>query len=609
MLSILLASTNISYAQTVWTGNDSSDWFEVENWTNGIPSTGNDAAIPSSPPGNFLPIVDQDITIDFTIENDNILTFFGDVTNHNTIINFEDGSIISYGEIENLFIIDNDGELFSAGNITNAGNFDNSGKLQFDFGDEFLNTVDGRFSNFGPIILVNTRFTNRGELFINGGSLETSGSFENFGLIVNNGLIKNLECGVFINNGEINNILTIENANLFYNENLFTGNPVIDLISLENTTGITVANFECEDEEGWTHYYDSTNQKILLSVFKGGIDIGSVIDQSLIIEINNDQKLGTGSVNNYTDALYSNSDNWYTINRSWNIKSSLADTSLFNVRFYFENGDFEEIQNTFPITQNTDELVFFKLLDSENAFDPTVPNTNVSSFVNTSSPSPTTWSHHNLSFSPFAEIQTVGLNGAYGAGVKSWLGGTIPFQLSFDAFPNNQSQSVNLEWSTSSESESEEYILQKSDDGISFTDFKTIPAQGNTNNISQYAEQDISPNLIGPTFYRIKLIRLDGSERFSPTRAVSFSSGEISIFPNPSRDELYIKFDDLEQGEVNFDIYNMSGHKIYSDIFEIENSITTENLYDKTKLEAGIYSLRINGVGKTRALRFIKVSR
>ena len=608
LLSFLLASSSISYAQTLWLGTESSDWFETQNWSNGIPMSGNNAAIPTSPSGDFLPTINQEITIDFTIENANILTFFGDVINNSTIINYEDGSILNYGELTNQLVIDNDGELYSAGNIVNNGEFDNSGTLQFDFGDEFINTTDGRFYNYGPVKLIDTHFSNMGVLYINGGEFETSGEFENFGIIQNNGILKNLECGIFKNIGDINNTFIIENHNLFYNEGNLSGNPVADFLSLQNTPGITSANHQCIDKDGWTHFSETADSKILLSIFTDTADIGNVFDQSLIIQVNNDNRLGSGEANNLSDALYPNCDDWYTLNRSWVIKSSISNNSSFKVRFYYDPIDFNDIKNTFPLTQNIQELVFYKLNGTENAYDPNILSSETNLFDLANLSSSASWSQNEVTFSEFAEIETLELNGAYSAGVKSWLGGTIPFQLSFKAVPNAQTEKVTIEWSTSLENESLEYVLQKSDDGISFIDFKTIAAN-NTNNLSVYEQIDEQPNLQMPTFYRLKLLRTDGNIRYSIIKEVNFDSGEISIFPNPSVDELYIRLSGIEEGEITVNIYDINGKMHSSCILEVIDGITIENLYGKMEIGAGVYSLQVLGIDKNETYRFIKVLR
>ncbi len=609
LLSFMLIMATLCSAQTIWLGNTSSDWFDQTNWSNGLPMPGNNAAIPTSPPGDFLPTINQAITVDFGIENANILTFFGDVTNNNTIINYEDGSIINYGELNNNLVIDNDGDFFSGGDIYNFGDFDNSGTLHFDFGDAFYNEPNGRLYNYGPINLVDTYFSNMGVLYMNGGVLSCTGKIENFGLIQNNGTIENLECGIFDNQGDINNQLIIINDNLFYSEGSYIGNPVDHRLSIQNNSGITQANHQCTDQDGWTHFSESLGSKILLSIYTDTVDIGSVIDQTLSIDIKNDIRLGSGNVSNLNDALYRDCDDWYTSNRSWVIRSTVNQGNTpFKIRFYFNDFDFQDIKNTFPISQSDQELVFYKLLGTENAYETDISEMDVSFFEkDLINPGQSTWQKKPVGFANFAEIEVNGLNGAYSSGVKSWLGGTIPFHLTFNTIPNSSDQTVNLEWSTGIESGNLEYYLQRSEDGVTFSDFASVPANAPTTAISTYSAIDNTPFLQDATYYRIKLVRNDGSTRYSTIKEVSFSSGEISLFPNPSLDELHLKLSELNEGEITINIFDINGHLLYKDLFTVSNNITTDNILEKVDLAAGMYSLQVIGVNKSKTLRFIKV--
>ena len=56
-------------------------------------------------------------------------------------------------------------------------------------------------------------------------------------------------------------------------------NAQCDLTALQviNTPGqVLFADEECTDAQGWTHYYNSASNKILLSIKKNGQDIGYI---------------------------------------------------------------------------------------------------------------------------------------------------------------------------------------------------------------------------------------------------------------------------------------------------------------------------------------------
>ncbi len=536
-----------------------------------------------------------------------MLTIFGDIIVRDSIINYEDGSILNFGLFDNRHTVDNDGAFFSSGDIINSGQFDNSGILTFDFGDNFINQTSGTFLNFGKISLTDAYFANHGTLSLNGDTLSSTGFIENFGVLNNNSVIENTDCGIMLNRGTINNSFIINNFNIIYNEGLITGNPVSERLSLYNNSTILAADFECTDWEGWTHYGHAQSGKIFLSVFTNGLNIGSLSDQSLTIQIKNDPNLGNGTVNNLRNALYADSDDWYVLNRSWIIKSNVNDSLDMKIRIYFYDDDFLDIQNEFPLTRGIEELFFYEIENSENAFAIDIPEDEMSFYAPEQLINNNSWSKKALSFSSFAEFETRGLNGAFGAGVKSWLEGTIPYQLSFEIVPDVNNQTARISWSTGLEQANDSYTIQRSVDANQFFDIKTIAAQGNTNSISEYTETDETPDLFTENYYRIKLIRSDGSIRYSTTKSFRFENKKIELFPNPATDELYLGLSDFEDGSIPVKIYDMNGKLRLSDQFDIVNGLATENILERTNLEAGIYSLQIGGSDKGNIYRFVKV--
>ena len=581
------------------------------NWTNGLPAFDNNAAIPTEPPGDFLPVINQDITFNFSVTNANILTILANVSNEGTFTNYEDGSVIIDGSFHNLTLTDNDGELLISGEIINSGELDNSGILNIESADTFLNEESGLFYNYGQVKLVDTYFANRGVFHIFGERFESNGEVENFGSVINNGNIDIQPCGIFKNYGSINNQYVIRNFNIFYNEGNYSGSPIIEELTLKNNSGLITANHECADNDGWTHYSDSTEGKILLSIYTNGQDIGNLADQSLTIQLSNDSRLGTGSVSSLSNALYPDCDDWYLFNRAWVIKSNNQNSAPFKIRLYFNESEYGDIQHTFPLSQNSAELFFYKLSGTEDAYASDVPPSGAHIFEPGSQSSQSSWLLSKISSGDFAEFEVTDLTGAYSAGVKSWLGGNIPFLLSFEATSDVDNQSVDIEWSTRQEPMSQEYILQRSLDSLNFTDIKTINATGNSSGLSVYNETDNNQDILATNFYRLKLIQTDGSIRYSPTRKVDFPSGngEVTIFPNPSTNELYLQLSDVENGEVNIQIFDIDGQLRYADDFEIINNITVDNIYDKINLGSGIYSLQVKGLFRSETYRFIKIAR
>lgn len=123
--------------------------------------------------------------------------------------------------------------------------------------------------------------------------------------------------------------------------------------------------------------------------------------------------------------------------------------------------------------------------------------------------------------------------------------------------------SVDLNWSTSLEVNNEEYTIERSADGQSFTTIGNVAGVGNTTSISRYSFKDSNP-LSGSAYYRIKQTDRDG--KFSYSDVIRVSNGEVALkglrlFPNPSSGKmpLTIENGNWSNKKVTITIYNAVG--------------------------------------------------
>lgn len=600
---------NTTYGQTIWLGEISADWHDADNWSTGIPAAGNNASIPSDPPGTFLPFVNQALEIDFSIENANTITFQAPVNiNSGTITNYESATMVFMAALQNYDSLDNDGNLILNGNFINHHNINNSGSIDMGDSGQLVNEVDANFENYGDIALNYISLNNLGQFSSFGGTIISNGYFQNFGDFFNNGTLLNQECGVIRNYNLFENQFIIQNENLIYNDGDFLGNPIQERTGVQNSAGLTHAIDECQGPEGWTHYSDPIDDKLILSIYTEGQDIGSVLDESLIIRLRNEATLNVGGSLNLGNAAYTDCDDWYVLNRFWFIKSTLLNTGPFKIRFYFNESNFTDIQRSQPLAQGIHELYAYHLTSTENGYDTEVGSTDAQLYKKGASSSLESWSLDEVSFGEYIELEVNQLNGAYGAGVKSWIGGTIPFQTDFKAKPNRSNRSIDLSWSTSREKDFGSYQVQRSFDGISFSNLNTIPAIGNSEVTNTYVSIDDLAPLDSTLHYRLVLTLLDGTTRLSPTRTISFSKNAVKIFPNPSDDELYLGLTDIESGIILVRIFDFNGTLKFNELVDVENYRTVENLYNRVNLGNGIYTLQIGEGSNSEVVRFLKMS-
>ena len=93
------------------------------------------------------------------------------------------------------------------------------------------------------------------------------------------------------------------------------------------------------------------------------------------------------------------------------------------------------------------------------------------------------------------------------------------------------------------------YELESSSDGINFNKIIDVAPLGNMSTYNNYNYLDF--NYFQPiTYYRLKMIDLDYSFKYSQIISVEYSntkSGDLLVYPNPASNELFVKL--VAQGE------------------------------------------------------------
>ncbi len=107
----------------------------------------------------------------------------------------------------------------------------------------------------------------------------------------------------------------------------------------------------------------------------------------------------------------------------------------------------------------------------------------------------------------------------------------LPIVLeNFTASLVNNNQGL-LKWSVGTASGIIKFVVQKSSDGISFTDIGTVTAQSNINNY-QFTDNNLWN---GNNYYRLEITDTDGNIEYSQTRNLYYNANGFSIYiyPNP----------------------------------------------------------------------------
>ena len=178
----------------------------------------------------------------------------------------------------------------------------------------------------------------------------------------------------------------------------------------------------------------------------------------------------------------------------------------------------------------------------------------------------------------------------------------IPLPLNIISFNGSFDAGIaKLNWITENEINMKNYVIERSANGRAF-DSTGIVAAFNLRVTNNYSFKDLNP-LPGVSYYRLKMVDVDGYSRYSNTIAINnrhFSA--LSIFPNPVENTVKISYPKAS-GESFISILGSDGKLL------IKSSIvtgTTTSELNFSSFQSGIYILLYNDNKQTQTIKFIK---
>lgn len=177
----------------------------------------------------------------------------------------------------------------------------------------------------------------------------------------------------------------------------------------------------------------------------------------------------------------------------------------------------------------------------------------------------------------------------------------LPIELiSFKGTVNNE-QSIDLFWSTKSETDNDYFLIEHSSNAIDWEELSTQKGAGNSTTVLEYMFADQTP-FDGNNYYRLKQVNFDGSFNYSEIITVDFKPfydyPKVSVYPVPATEQLTLTGSSDERSVIT--IYNAQGQNVTSNIFVHSNS--TLSSLDISNLGAGMYILKT----KHSTRRFLK---
>jgi len=176
-------------------------------------------------------------------------------------------------------------------------------------------------------------------------------------------------------------------------------------------------------------------------------------------------------------------------------------------------------------------------------------------------------------------------------------------------YAQKQTSKVLLQWQTSMEENVKQYVIERSNDGKTYTDIGEVAAAGNSATAKNYAYTDQSPYMSANNYYRLKMQDIDGNYKYSKVLIVKFTgelSTNVQVFPSPVKDLLQIQLPGGLNGNVGLSIIDINGHIVKrNNIASDGNGLNTS--FDVSSLPKGVYVLKAQAGNTIVTTRFAKL--
>lgn len=187
---------------------------------------------------------------------------------------------------------------------------------------------------------------------------------------------------------------------------------------------------------------------------------------------------------------------------------------------------------------------------------------------------------------PCANLAPTGSIAASGLTLIGITSPPLPVILTeFEAVKNEKV--VDLTWSTTTETNSERFDIERSNDGKNWEKLGEVQALGESTALQQYSFTDRKP-LNAENLYRLKMIDKDQSFAYGRIRSIRFDSNiDVNLFPNPVTvgEHLYLSTDNLNA---------ISGIQFFDSAGKLVLKSGATKRINTSSLTSGLYVVKIS---------------
>lgn len=190
---------------------------------------------------------------------------------------------------------------------------------------------------------------------------------------------------------------------------------------------------------------------------------------------------------------------------------------------------------------------------------------------------------------------------------------TNPLPVNYAFFKGTIFESnAKLVWATAQESNNSHFIIERSTDGIYFTEVGKVAGNGTSQKLTNYefVDQDAFKLGYATLYYRLKQFDFDGQEELSNTIILSIDEDNIlvkGIMPNPFAQELMVNLQLKEDIAIEMELIDINGKTMLSKKMGMEAGFHQIHVDEAGLLPGGIYFLKLTYQGKNQIFKLVKL--
>ncbi len=374
-----------------------------------------------------------------------------------------------------------------------------------------------------------------------------------------------------------------------------SGTVSISLPPSSNNLSIDGESASCiSTGSGWIQFRNSTSGRLLVAIDLQGNDLGNISATSYV-QNSPFSVAACGSLDpaNATAVL----------GRRWVITPDHQPTSSVKVRLYFDDFEYQSLEPVANSNANPyDDVFTFSDLQLSKYHNDGSPLVNNNPHDNCSSGITTIWAPQGSGVisSVISGFDSNGRFTDYEISDFSefWLhGSTIMSPLSVDLINFNancdEGNVKRIEWSTALEQNSSHFILERSQDGVSWERVKYVLASSNSSEVTNYVVEDTYAG--NGIYYRLNQVDFDGKVKvFDPIYLkCSSNSNNLIAYPNPSNGIFQVQINAKNNIGISYlNIQDVTGKIVVSETIKISKGVQTI-LFDSSRLATGAYIISV----------------